>query len=270
MGASEQPPPEPAALTVPTPRATSPRFAGNSIVYRAPRAGIDSLWRHSDGQTVEISSSVDGRVAAGAAVSPDGQRVAVPVQSRAAMTLYVLDSDGRNARAIAPELEIRGAPAWSPDGRWLAVAAMLGEEPRLFKLPLVDGPPVQLGDDYALDPAWAPSGTFLVYTGADVGTELRIGAVNADGTPHRIPDLRLSRGSRRLDFLGNDDTLVLLKGTLSQKDIWAVDLASGAERLLTAVEPGPIVTDFDVAPDGSEIVYDRVGEASDLVLIERP
>lgn len=270
IGVPDLPPPEPAALTVPTPRSTSPRFAGKAVVYRAPRAGTDSLWRHSDAGTVEISSSIDGRVAAGAAVSPDGRLVAVPVQSRSATTLYVLDIDGRTARALAPELEVRGAPAWSPDGRWVAVAAMLGEEPRLFRLPVEGGSPVQLGDDYALDPAWAPSGAFLVYTGADVGTELVVGAVNADGTSHVIPELRLSRGSRRLDFLGDDDSLVFLKGTLSQKDIWTVDLASGAERPVGTVGPGPIVTDFDVSADGSEIVFDRTGEASDIVLIERP
>lgn len=270
LGAPEQAVTEPTVLTLPTPRAAAPRFAGSALVYRAPRAGTDSLWRHSDAGTVEISSSIDGRIAAGAAIAPDGRHIAVPVQSRAATTLYVLDIDGRNARALAPELEVRGSPAWSPDGRWVAVAAMLGEEPRLFKLPLEGGPPVQLGDDYALDPAWAPSGEFLAYTGADVGTELTIGAVNADGTPRAIPELRLSRGSRRLDFLGDDATLVFLKGTLSHKDFWAVDLGSSAERPLASIAPGPIVTDFDVAQDGSEIVYDRVGEASDIVLIERP
>ena len=82
-------------------------------------------------------------------------------------------------------------------------------------------PPIALGDDYALDPAWSPSGRFLVYTGRDVGTVLPIRAVNADGTPRRVPELFLHRGSRRLDFLGGDDrSLVILKGALSQKEFW--------------------------------------------------
>lgn len=260
----------PVPIELPTPRGASPRYAGDTVVYRAPRAGTESLWRSSAEGTVEISSGIDGRVAAGAAVSPDGGQLAVPVTTRDMTALYVLDIDGSHAQPIAAELDIRGAPAWSPDGRWIAVAALQGEEPRLFKVPLVGESPVQLGDDYARDPAWAPSGEFLVYTGADVGTELTIGAINADGTPHAMPDLALTRGSRRLDFLLDDRTLVFLKGTLSHKDLWAVDLATGEQRPLSSLGPGPIVTDFDVAPDGSEIVFDRVGEASDLVLIERP
>jgi hypothetical protein len=83
-----------------------------------------------------------------------------------------------------------------------------------------------------------------------------------------MPRLILSRGSRRLDFLA-DGRLVVLKGDLSYKDFWAVDLATGAQQQLTALGAGPAIGDFDVAPDGSEIVFDRLREESDIMLIER-
>ena len=98
--------------------------------------------------------------------------------------LYVMNTDGTGeARAVAEELDVRGAPAWSPDGEWLAVAANRDGEPQLFKIPVDGGTPVPLVKEYSTDPVWAPSGQFLVYFGADVGTNFPVKAVSEDGAP---------------------------------------------------------------------------------------
>jgi Tol biopolymer transport system component len=260
-------------IPIRTQRGVSPRIGPDFVVYRAPKAGTDGLWKLEGGATAkELWSGVDGRVVAGPALTLDGQRLAFTVQKRGLTQLYVINADGSGARKLAEELDVRGAPAWSPHGDWIAIAAIRDGEPRLFKIPATeDGPPIPLGDEYALDPAWSPSGRFLVYTGPDVGTTFEIKAVNADGTPHIIPTLFLNRGSRRLDFLGeNEDALVILKGALSHKEFWVMDLRSGDERPLTELGPGPIISDFDVSADGQTLVFDRVREESDIVLIEIP
>jgi Tol biopolymer transport system component len=48
-----------------------------------------------------------------------------------------------------------------------------------------------------------------------------------------------------------------------------VDLETGKERQLTNLKPGYELKSFDVSPDGRQIVFDRVRENSDIVLIER-
>ena len=258
-------------ISIPTQRGVSPRLGPDFIAYRAPKAGTDSLWRRANGEgATELWSGVDGRVAAGPELTEDGQRLAFVVQRRGVSRLYVVNADGSAPRELPSELDVRGAPAWSPDGEWIAIAAVRDGEPRLFKIRASgDEPPIALGDDYALDPAWSPSGGFLVYTGRDVGTVLPIRAVNADGTPRRLPELFLHRGSRRLDFLGGDDrSLVILKGALSQKEFWVVDVESGAERPLTRLGPGAVIGDFDVSPDGQTLVFDRVSDESDIVRID--
>ena len=164
---------------------------------------------------------------------------------------------------------MRGAPAWSPDGSWIADGAMQDGVPRLFKIAAAGGTPIALGTDYAVDPAWSPSGQLIVFSGADVGTNFTVHAVRADGTPHALPHLVLARGSRRFDFLGEHE-LVLLRGDLSYKEFWLVDLLTGAERQLTALGHGPMIGDFDVAADGSEIVFDRVRDEADIMLAELP
>jgi DNA-binding winged helix-turn-helix (wHTH) protein/Tol biopolymer transport system component len=258
-------------IPIHTQRGVSPRVGSDFIVYRAPKAGTDGLWRHEgDAAAKELWSGVDGRVVGGPALSADGQRVAFAVQRRGSTQLYVINSDGSDAHRVAAELDVRGAPAWSPVGDWLAIAAMRDGEPRLFKIPIKQGgAPIALGDDYALDPIWSPSGQFIIYTGRDVGTTFEIKAVNADGAPHALPRLFLNRGSRRLDFLGeNEDALVTLQGALSNKEFWVIDLRTGEKRALTELGAGPLIGDFDVSRDGSEIVFDRVREQSDIVLID--
>ena len=255
-------------LDIDTPRALSPRIGSGFLVYRAPRAGIDGLWVFADGHATELWVGTEGRVVAGVAVSPDGRRVAFPVQRGEHVQLYIMNVDGTGVEKLADELDVRGAPAWSPNGQWIATGAMRDGRPRLFKIPIGGGAPVALGTEYAVDPVWSPSGDFVVFSSADVGSNVALGAVTADGASHVLPPLVLSRGARRLDFLG-DGQLVVLKGDLSHKELWAIDLETGAERQLTAFGPGPMIVDFDVSPDGSEIVLDRVTEETDIVLIDR-
>ena len=263
-------PPAVTQIPIHTQRGVAPRLGPDSLLYRAPKAGTDAIWKHEGSANArELWSGQEGRVIDGPALSADGRRVAFTVQSRGRTWLYLMNSDGSGARRAAQELDVRGAPAWSPDARWIAIAALQAGEPRLFKIPDPAGPAVALTDEYALDPVWSPSGRFLVYTSADVGTVFEVRAVGADGALHGIPKLSLSRGSRRLAFLGADeDTLVILKGALSRKEFWAVDLRSGVERALTDLGPGQVIGDFDVAADGRRIVFDRAHEESDIALIE--
>ena len=80
----------------------------------------------------------------------------------------------------------------------------------------------------------------------------------------------LTRGARRLAFLGGDDALVILKGDISHKEFWVVDLKTGRDGQLTKLGREFAIGDFDVSEDGREIVFDREREESDIVLFERP
>ncbi len=61
-----------------------------------------------------------------------------------------------------------------------------------------------------------------------------------------------------------------MKGNVSQKDFWSLDLKTGQERQLTNLDRGFTIGDFDISPDGREIVFDRIREESDIVLFDLP
>ena len=87
--------------------------------------------------------------------------------------------------------------------------------------------------------------------------------------PHPVPNLVLTRGARRLAF-AEEDTLVILKGDISHKEFWSVDLQTGRERQLTALGDSSVIGDFDISPDGRAITFDRTREESDIVLFDLP
>jgi Tol biopolymer transport system component len=147
---------------------------------------------------------------------------------------------------------------------------MVDRTPRLYTIPIDGSAPKPLLREHSVDAAWSADGRLVVYSGPDVGTTFQVSAVTADGQPASVPKLTLSRGSRHLCFMPGGRSLVVLRGQIQHKDLWLIDLETGAERQLTHFAPDFSVRDFDVSPDGHEIVVEQVREHSDIMLIERP
>ena len=95
-------------------------------------------------------------------------------------------------------------------------------------------------------------------------------AVSAQAAAHLLPALTLTRGPRHLAFLPGGRALVFLRGGIQHKDLRVIDLQTGAERQLTSLAPDFEIRDFDVSPDGREVVLERMQERSDVVLLDLP
>jgi Tol biopolymer transport system component len=256
-----------------TASAESPRIGGRHVIYRASQAGIDLLWRLAGASPTPLYTGLYGRAVGGAAVAPDG-RIAFVAQQERTRRLYLTNPNG-SVRPLAEDLDVIGSPDWSPDFRSLAIAVNVKQkdgqsEPRVFTIPADGGNPTPLVDEYSIDPKWAPSGQFLIYSGKDTGANITVKAINADRTPHPLPPLAFTRGERRLVFAGTDDQLVRLAGDIAYKEFVLVNLKTGEQRPLTKLGREYLIRDFDVSADGREIVFDRAREESDIVLFKRP
>ena len=58
-------------------------------------------------------------------------------------------------------------------------------------------------------------------------------------------------------------------GDYGRQQFWVIDIESGQRRQLTNFRPGFTIQGFDISPDGSRILYDRIATNSDVVLIDR-
>jgi Tol biopolymer transport system component len=179
-----------------------------------------------------------------------------------------MQADGTNARVVADSLDLQGDPTWSPDGQSITSAVADHGAPHLFRIPIDGHPPIPFVRDYSVDPAWSPDGRLVVYSGPDIGTTFSLKAVTAEGAPYPLPGLTLTRGARRVAFLPGGRALVLLRGEMQHKNLWLVDLETRSERQLTNLAPEFDIQNFDISPDGREVVIERVQERSNVALMD--
>jgi Tol biopolymer transport system component len=244
-------------ISLPAAVGRSPRLGQGYLLFVSPSDG-SGIRRLADGDNlaIELWNGGQARVMGGPAIDPATRRIAFSVAEAGRTGLRVMDAEGTGMRTLAANLQVKGAPAWSPDGKSIVVAADQRNRTRLFRVPLDGTPAVPIVGEYSRDPAWSPDGNLLVYNGAEIGPSFQVKAI------------ALPRGARRLVFLPGGKTLVVLKGEARDRNFWLVDLGTGQERQLTAFDPGFAIGDFDVSADGSEVVFDRLREESDVVQID--
>ena len=123
---------------------------------------------------------------------------------------------------------------------------------------------------YSFNPAWSPDGRFILYSEQQSAGQFEVKAITPDQAPVSIVEVQIFGFSRatRYRFLPDGKSLVVLEGTLGgSQNFVRVDLADGKRRQLTAFKAGSVIQDFDVSPDGTHIVFDRLRDNSDIVLM---
>ena len=257
---------------VPAGRAFAPRFAGTWLFYLTASETGDGLWRIRDAEPFEIRKGADGTLSEPPAVSRDGGRIAIVVKREEKRQLVMMSADGTGSRTLAPSINIQGvagqAPAdWSPDGAWIAAGGLDDRGPALFKIPIDGRAPVRLVEGQAVNPVWSPDGSLILYGGSLLGGQAKLLGVRPDGTPVPLPDVSLRAGGYR--FLPNGKGMVYQQ-RIPPFDFWLVDLTTGTTRRITELNDRGVMRTFDIAPDGTEIVFDRSRENSDIVFIQVP
>jgi Tol biopolymer transport system component len=260
----------PVRISLTTSMGFSPRLGPNYLLFIAMTGAGESIWKLSDGSERELWSGAGAQVFGGPAISPDGRQIAFSARQHGQTLLFVMQADGTNARVVANSLDLEGAPAWAPDGQSITTAANDRGVPRLFRVPLDGRAPHILVPEYALDPAWSPDGRFVIYSGPDIGTTFSVKAVTREAAAYPLPLGTLTRGARHVAFLSGGRTLVLLRGEIHHKNLWLIDLQTGVDRQITSLPADFEIRDFDISPDGGEVILERVQERSDVVLLDLP
>ena len=256
-------------ISLTTGNGSSPRFGAGFLLYVSSKGTSDNIWKLEDGRVTRLWNAADTRVVGGPSIARDGRRIAFTFRRNDGRTLLsIANIDGTNARIVSTSLELQGAPAWAPDGETITIAARVDGVPRLFNVPLDGRPATAVVNEHAVDPVWSPDGDVVVFSGADIGTTFPLKAATADGRAYRLPPTTLTRGARHVAFVPGQRSILVLRGEVRHKNLWSIDLDTGAERPLTQFEPGFDIRDFDISADGREIVVEQVQEHSDIVLLD--
>ncbi len=128
----------------------------------------------------------------GAALSPDGTRIAYQKEIGDQSEIYVMAVDGSGQARLTNDASYDASPSWSPDNAKLAFSSDRGGIWHIWVMNALDGSgQYQLNtttDSYG--PAWSPNGTQIAYDAENDGdgwTELWL--MNSDGSnQHKILD----------------------------------------------------------------------------------
>jgi TolB protein len=184
--------------------------------------------------------------------SPDGRKLAyVSLEGRRSQ-VYVQEVATGARERVSASPGLNSAPAWSPDGRYLALTLSKDGNPEIYLLTLATGTLQRITNNPAIDTeaAWSPDGSSLVFTSDRGGTPQLYRVFPGGGSAQRLT----FEGdyNARASFAPNGRTLALLHRSGGRFRIAALDLETGALRVLTdsALDESP-----SVAPNGSVVMY---------------
>ena len=206
--------------------------SGASVFYsKYGTSGIDVVETTVGAKRMSrVISSFRG-INAGAALSPDGSKMALILSFDHMVDLYVMDIRTRKLVRLTKGIAVEASPCWSPDGRRIAFVSDEGGVPRInivgldgrgrSRLPL-------LGAD-AVTPDWSGDGQIVFASRMGGGYTLGVWDPKS-GKCHRITD---APGSWESPAWAADNRQVVCKRTLGGKcGLFVVDTRTGRVREL--------------------------------------
>jgi Tol biopolymer transport system component len=255
----------------PAGRALAPRFAAGSLFYLSSSGPGDGLWRFDVGKPPqEIWNGSKGVLLESPSVSPRGDRAAVVLRKEGKLHLTLVPIDGSGSQLLNEDIDVRGTSAWSPNGERIVTGGSDAQGAGLFMITVRDGTYVRLTKGAAFDPVWSPTEDLIVYSAQQSATGPLL-AVRSDKTKVDLPNVSVPLGGGgRVRFLPNGKGLVYLHGPVGEQDFYRLDFGTKQTSQLTRLSNPATIYAFDITPDGTRIVFDRVRENSDIRLIDLP
>jgi dipeptidyl aminopeptidase/acylaminoacyl peptidase len=279
--------PSPALLPTAAAIATPASFTDLLVVRGAASvvhvvSGIDVWSVPSDGEATQLFEAPDGSTILDIDPSPDGQEVAILLESdssgRRTSQVFIIDAAGAVLDRVDAPVGATATPVarragseptidWSPQGDRVLAQLDTGE---VIEIPTAGtGGPVSLDFDgtpgTVIEPAWSPTGESIAFISESEDGESRMLRL-LDIPTGEVRTLVTPLGGRLVvDFTWLPDGVSLLfteggapGSAITGIDLWRVD-ANGENRALIAsagtVAPVARIANVSPSPDGRSVAY---------------
>lgn len=238
------------------------------IVYRSNAGGSAEIWvMNADGSNPK-QLTVDARVSRGLTVSPDGRYIFFASDRAGRSNIWRMDEDGGGLKQLTTG-DSDLYPCLTPDGLWV-VFQRRELEPRLWKVPMDGGEPVQLTQTRASRPSVSPDGAMIAYHYLDPDVDSsrwRIGIVSSQGGPRlKQFDFPPTLTWRFVRWSPDRQSIAYANNPGGLSDIWLQPLDGGQPKRLTDFKAEQVIA-FDWSRDGHTLALVLSVKTSDVILI---
>ena len=229
------------------------RIAYVAVDGAPPAQHFQLIVADSDGENAQVVLDSHQPIMS-PAWSADGQWLAYVSFENRVSSIVVQQLRSGERQRVSARVGVNGAPAWSPDGRRLALTLSgSGGNLDIYVLDLATQALTRITDDPAIDtePAWSADGADLYFTSdrsggpqvyrTDVAAHRRVQRISFDSPYNARP--RPSPDGRSLALVSREG---------SDYRIAVLDLASGSVRVLTR---GSLDESPSFAPNGMTLIY---------------
>ena len=140
------------------------------VVFASNRSGPDEFSFDlysvdSDGMDLIRLTNTPGFELIGAqAWSPDAVRIVFAYSDSSGSDIYIMNADGSGVVRLTDDGAIGCAPAWSPDGAWIAFC----KEGGIYRMAVAPGSSMIKIVSEGFDPSWSPDGSRIAYSVGEV------------------------------------------------------------------------------------------------------
>lgn len=154
------------------------------LFYSSFRLGRACIFSH------DLSSGARATVASfngmndGAAISPDGSRIAMILSKSGSPDVWLSRLDGSGLRQLTTTREDEASPCWSPDGKTLCFSSRAEGATRLYLVDVNTGKmrPLNTGGIRgATEPDWSPDSRWIAFTRMGGRENFQVYVVPAEG-----------------------------------------------------------------------------------------
>jgi eukaryotic-like serine/threonine-protein kinase len=198
-------------------------------------------------------------------VSPDGRHVVFSSDRSGVLCLWRIDIDGANPKQLTNRTSTR--VSFAPDGRTIVYQSEANKA-TIWTIGIEGGEPRQLTRNFSAAPVYSPDGNQIVCVYAeDMGNSpTKIAIIPASGGPP-LKSFPLPVGFS-LPFGWTHDGKAIIYGTRRRgvTNLWLQSLEGGEPKQLTNFT-SDVIHSFDVSRDGTQLVFSRGTQSSDVVLL---
>jgi serine/threonine protein kinase len=242
-------------------------FPDGRIAFSSMASGNPDIWViNSDGSGQKQLTASNG-ANYHPAVSPDGRYIAFTCFRGGVFNICRMDADGSN-QAQLTQGDGASFPNWSPDEQWVYYDVLASGNATLWKVRADGRDPMSLTDRYSRGPVISPDGHLISCTyWDDQAASLKYAVIpSGGGAPIKLfgrPDPNRQRMTR---WMPDNQALLYVDTLDGASNVWIQPLKTTEPRPVTSYESDRIF-DFDLSPDGKQLVLTRGTTVSDVVLI---